>query len=171
MSSYRIIDSPVGPLLLAATDSGLVRVVFDARGFQTKLDRLAATIGPRVVEMPARLETAASQLGEYFAGSRQSSTWTSTIVCRPASGLPSTAICRGSLRTDPVVQAGRRDGRQLASRPRSRGGCAANPLPIVVPCHRVVRMTAIWAATSAGWRPSARCWSWSGSSARLTSAR
>ena len=39
---YRIIDSPVGPLLLAATDSGLVRVVFEREGFQTKLDRLAA---------------------------------------------------------------------------------------------------------------------------------
>lgn len=137
---YRIIDSPVGPLLLAATDSGLVRVVFEREGFQTKLERLAATIGPRVVEMPTRLETAASQLGEYFAGSRQEF---DLDLDQSLSAGFRLAVHRylpriGYGQTRSYKQVAEMVGNSRLVRAVG-AACAANPLPIVVPCHRVVR--------------------------------
>ena len=68
--SYRTIDSPLGSLLLAATPTGLVRVAFDREGFDTVLASLATRLGPRVLRAPARLDDAARQLDEYFAGTR-----------------------------------------------------------------------------------------------------
>ena len=61
-------DTPVGPLLLATTDAGLVRISFD--GDEAMLDDLASKVSPRVVEAPARLDDVRRQLDEYFAGPR-----------------------------------------------------------------------------------------------------
>ena len=68
--AYRTIDTPVGPLLLAATDRGLVRVAYAARGPRRGAAALADRISPRVLRAPARLDAAARQLDEYFAGRR-----------------------------------------------------------------------------------------------------
>ena len=62
-------DSPVGPLLLATTGIGLIRISFD--GDESTLDDLAAKVSPRVLEAPARLDDVRRQLDEYFAGRRQ----------------------------------------------------------------------------------------------------
>src|SRR3954467_7758576 len=68
--AYATTDSPVGPLLLAATDAGVVRVSFAREGFDDVLLTLAERISPRVLEAPARLDAARRQLEEYFAGRR-----------------------------------------------------------------------------------------------------
>ncbi|GAA3141047.1 hypothetical protein GCM10020255_017650 [Rhodococcus baikonurensis] len=69
--AYRTVDSPVGKLLLAATDVGLVRVAFAVEGHDLVLDRLAGTVSPRVLHYPRRLDTVARELDEYFAGARR----------------------------------------------------------------------------------------------------
>ncbi|MGI8418020.1 MAG: methylated-DNA--[protein]-cysteine S-methyltransferase, partial [Nakamurella sp.] len=68
--AYTTIDTPVGPLLLAATDQGLVRVAFQREGHQAVLESMAAKLSPRILRAPKRLDAAASQLDEYFAGRR-----------------------------------------------------------------------------------------------------
>src|SRR5436309_6821159 len=70
--SYRTVDSPLGPLLLAATEKGLVRVAFRREDHDSVLSGLAAGIGPRILAAPRRLDRPARQLDEYFAGKRRS---------------------------------------------------------------------------------------------------
>src|SRR5438552_177582 len=72
--SYRTIDSPLGPLLLAATGKGLVRVAFSREDHESVLSRLATDISPRILRTPRRLDKAARQLEEYFAGKRRAFT-------------------------------------------------------------------------------------------------
>lgn len=69
--AYRTIDTPVGPLLLAATERGLVRVAYEREGFPGVLEALAARLSPRVLEAPQRLDPVARELEEYFTGGRQ----------------------------------------------------------------------------------------------------
>src|SRR5690242_20419565 len=68
--AYATTDSPVGPLLLAATPAGVVRVSFAREGFDDVLTTLAARVSPRVLEAPGRLDAVRRQLEEYFAGRR-----------------------------------------------------------------------------------------------------
>src|SRR4051812_2581 len=68
--AYRTVDSPVGPLLLAATERGLVKVAFAREGHDAVLTALADRISPRVLRAPARLDPVARELDEYFAGRR-----------------------------------------------------------------------------------------------------
>ena len=68
--AYRTIDSPVGTLLLAATTVGLVRVAYDVEDHDAVLAGLAESVSPRILRAPARLDTAARQLDEYFAKRR-----------------------------------------------------------------------------------------------------
>src|ERR1700744_1545486 len=69
--AYRIIDSPVGALLLAATGQGLVRVAFAREDHDAVLQVLADKVSPRILHVPARLDLAARELEEYFAGRRR----------------------------------------------------------------------------------------------------
>src|SRR5262249_45856503 len=66
--AYRTLDTPVGALLLAATPRGLVRIAFRVEGHDAVLERLAHAISPRILRAPARLDRAARELDEYFAG-------------------------------------------------------------------------------------------------------
>ncbi len=66
--AFHTIDSPVGPLLLAATPLGLVRVAYQREGHDAVLQALASTISPRILAAPRRLDDVARQLDEYFAG-------------------------------------------------------------------------------------------------------
>src|SRR5690348_14536881 len=68
--AYRTIDTPVGPLLLAATTAGLVRVAYDIEGHDAVLAGLSARISPRLLRAPGRLDSAARQIDEYFAKRR-----------------------------------------------------------------------------------------------------
>ena len=138
--SYRTIDSPLGSLLLAATPTGLVRVAFDREGFDTVLASLATRLGPRVLRAPARLDDAARQLDEYFAGTR-------TAFDLPLDRALSTGF-RGQVHTYlPQIAYGHTasygevaNGLGNPRAVRAVGtACATNPLPVVVPCHRVLR--------------------------------
>src|SRR5262249_32944154 len=68
--AYRTLDSPVGTVLLAATPAGLVRVAYEREGLDGVLERRAARVSPRILKAPGRLDDAARQLDEYFAGHR-----------------------------------------------------------------------------------------------------
>src|SRR5699024_1544475 len=138
--AYTVIESPLGPLLLAATRAGLVRVAFEQEGFEQVLATLAARVGPRVLAAPARLEQAATQLGEYFTGRRHA--FDLPLDHSLSSGF------RGRVqRTLPTIAYGRtrsyREVAELVGSPRAvravGSACATNPLPVVVPCHRVLR--------------------------------
>lgn len=138
--AYRVIDTPVGPLLLAATRSGLVRVGYDSEGHDKVLADLAARISPRILKAPRRLDPAAREIGEYFAGQRRSFDF-------PLDFSLSRGFRRTVLRHLPDIAYGHTVSyaavAAAAGHPRAvravGTACATNPLPVVVPCHRVVR--------------------------------
>jgi methylated-DNA-[protein]-cysteine S-methyltransferase len=137
--AYTTVDSPVGPLLLAATPRGLVRVAYDIEDHDRVLDTLAQRLSPRVLRAPKRLDVAARELDEYFGGRRQAfdlpldrslSRGFRQLVQRH---LPE--IGYGQTRTYGQVA-------DLVGNPKAARAvgtaCATNPLPVVVPCHRVL---------------------------------
>jgi methylated-DNA-[protein]-cysteine S-methyltransferase len=138
--SYRTMDSPFGPLLLAATTKGLVRVAFDLEGHDVVLARLAAEVSPRILRAPRALEDAAGQLDEYFAGRRRG--FDLPIDLRLAHGFRRTVLlCLrriGYGRTESYATVAEAAGKPSAARAVG-SACSHNPLPIVLPCHRVVR--------------------------------
>jgi len=138
--AYRTLDTPVGPLLLAATGTGLVRVAYPVQGHDQVLADLAERVSPRILEAPARLDPAARELDEYFAGRRR--VFDLPLDWRLARGfrravlgyLPS--IGYGQTASYSVVAAAAGSPRAV----RAAGtACATNPLPVVVPCHRVIK--------------------------------
>lgn len=137
---YRTVDTPVGSLLVAATERGLVRVAYDREDHDAVLTALARTISPRILLAPARLDTAVRQLSEYFAGRRKG--FDLALDFRLAKGFRRTvlahlpAIAYGS--TESYAQVAAAAGSPNAVRAVGTA-CARNPLPVVVPCHRVVR--------------------------------
>ena len=138
--AYRDLDSPLGPLLLAATADGLVRVAFDREGHDDVLEELAASVSPRVLHAPARLDATARQLDEYFAGRRRS--FDVPVDLRLARGFRREvlehlrAIPYGT--TESYAAVASAAGSPNAVR-AAGSACATNPVPLVVPCHRVVR--------------------------------
>jgi methylated-DNA-[protein]-cysteine S-methyltransferase len=138
--AYRTVDSPVGALLLAATETGLVRVAYHGEDHDAVLATLAARISPRILHHPARLDIAARQLDEYFAGTRR--TFDVDLDWRLASGFRATVL-RHLAEIAYGHTASYASVAQLAGRPKAvravGTACATNPLPVVVPCHRVVR--------------------------------
>lgn len=138
--AYRIIDSAVGPLLLAATEHGLVRVAFESEGFERVLESLAARLSPRVLQAPERLETAAREITEYFAGERRH--FDLELDYALSSGFRQTVqqfLPRiGYGRTQSYKEVAEGVGNPKAVRAVGTA-CATNPLPVVVPCHRVLR--------------------------------
>jgi methylated-DNA-[protein]-cysteine S-methyltransferase len=138
--SYRTVDSPFGRLLLAATETGLVRIAFDREGHEDVLDRLAAEVSPRILRTPRRLEAAARQLDEYFA--RRRKRFDFPIDLRLARGYRRTVLLRlrgiGYGRTESYAAIAQATGNPRAVRAVG-SACSHNPLPLVVPCHRVVR--------------------------------
>ena len=138
--SYRTVDSPIGSLLLAATSDGLVRIAFDREDHDAVLARLAGDISPRILRAPRRLDDAATQLDEYFAGHRRS--FDLPIDLQLAHGFRRTVLTHlreieyGTTESYAAVAAA--SGSPAAVRAVGTA-CATNPLPVVVPCHRVVR--------------------------------
>ncbi|WP_456789258.1 methylated-DNA--[protein]-cysteine S-methyltransferase [Cellulomonas sp. P5_C5] len=138
--AYRTVDSPVGSLLLARTPSGLVRVAFGVQDHDAVLTTLAQQVSPRVLEAPGQLDDVARELDEYFAGRRT------------AFDLPLDLRLLRGFRRDVVLHlpdiayghtASYAQMAGLAGSPRAvravGTACALNPLPVVLPCHRVVR--------------------------------
>lgn len=139
--AYRVVDSPVGRLLLAGTTAGLVRLAYDRQGHEAVLAHLATLISPRVLEAPGRLDEVARQLDEYFAGRR--STFDLTLDLRLAQGFRHDvlaqlqAIAYGS--TASYASVANAAGSPGAARAVG-SACRTNPVPVVVPCHRVLRL-------------------------------
>jgi methylated-DNA-[protein]-cysteine S-methyltransferase len=138
--AYRTVDTPVGPLLLAATEDGLVRVAFAVEGHDRVLEALAARVSPRILRAPARLDAAAREIDEYFAGRRRR--FDLPLDYRLSSGFRRTVL--GHL---PAIDYGHTASYAMVASDvgspkafRAVGtACATNPLPVVVPCHRVVK--------------------------------
>ncbi|BBY41569.1 methylated-DNA--protein-cysteine methyltransferase [Mycobacterium mantenii] len=138
--AYRVVDSPVGALLLAATELGLVRVAYASEGHDTVLQSLADRISPRILLAPDRLDTAARQLDEYFGAKRQE--FSVPLDWRLSAGFRATVLRHlseiGYGHTASYAAVARLAGNPNAVRAVG-SACATNPLPVVVPCHRVVR--------------------------------
>ena len=138
--AYRIVDSPVGSLLLAATPEGLVRVAFACEDHDTVLAALADTVSPRIMASAPRTDQVARQLEEYFTGRRRR--FDVTLDLRLASGFRRTVISHlpdiayGSTATYAAVAAAA--GNPAAARAVG-SACSHNPVPLVLPCHRVLR--------------------------------
>jgi len=140
--AYARHDTPVGTLVLAATRRGLVRVSYtdDEDDFEATLAQLARSVSPRILAVPGRLDQTRRELDEYFAGAR--TRFELPLDWRLTQGfgrrvLRSTArIPFGSVSTYAHVAAEADSPRGSRAAGNALG---ANPLPIVVPCHRVLR--------------------------------
>jgi methylated-DNA-[protein]-cysteine S-methyltransferase len=138
--AYRTIDTPVGTLLLAATPKGLVRVAYPSQGHDLVLEDLARDVSPRILRAPARLDRAAREIEEYFAGRRR--VFDVPVDLQLSHGFRRTVLARlpeiayGTTASYAAIA-------RAAGHPRAvravGSACASNPLPVVVPCHRVVR--------------------------------
>jgi methylated-DNA-[protein]-cysteine S-methyltransferase len=138
--AYTTVDSPVGSLLLAATPKGLVRVAYSSEDHERVLEILALQVSPRVLRAPRRLDAAARELAEYFDGQRRAFDLPLDLSLSKGfrllvqQHLPS--IGYGQTRSYRQVA-------ELVGNPRAvravGTACATNPLPLVLPCHRVLR--------------------------------
>ncbi len=139
--AYTSVDSPLGPLVLAATPRGLVRVAYTDHSSQDEvLEELAARVSPRVLEAPARLDPVRRELDEYFAGRR---TEFDTPVDWSRLGGFTRKVLRATARigfghtgTYRSVATGAGSPRAVRAAGNALG---ANPMPVIVPCHRVLR--------------------------------
>lgn len=138
--AYRTLDTPVGTLLLAATELGLVRVAYSSEDHDVVLQTLSDRISPRILHDPTRLDDTARELEQYFTGHRHA--FDVALDWRLSTGFRGTVlhhlpeIAYGRTATYATVA-------QMSGNPRAvravGTACATNPLPVVVPCHRVVR--------------------------------
>lgn len=138
--AYDELESPFGDLLGARTDRGLVLLSYPKDSPERILERLASEVSPRILRLPRRLEPVRRQLGEYFEGGRRD--FELEIDWRLTKGF----VCEVLRRTHEIPFGRTVTYREIAARagsPRAyrAAGSAlgANPIPIVVPCHRVLR--------------------------------
>jgi methylated-DNA-[protein]-cysteine S-methyltransferase len=138
--AYRTVDTPIGVLLLAGTEVGLLRVAFAVEGHDAVLATLAETVSPRILRAPGRLDATARQLDEYFTHRRTD--FDVAVDLRLAQGFRRTVIehlrdigygLRESYADVAAAVGSPRAVRAVGT------ACARNPLPVVIPCHRVVR--------------------------------
>ena len=138
--AYANVDSPFGPLLLAATPRGLVRINLPAYDPEETLEELATKVSPRVLEAPAKLDEARRELDLYFEGKLTEFDlpidWQLTGGFRGKVQHAINRIPYGQTRT--YTEMARSAGNERAVRAAGTA-CGSNPIPIVVPCHRVLR--------------------------------
>lgn len=138
--AYATADSPFGTLLLAKTPRGLVRLGLPGEDVEAMLADLAGRISPRVLQDPARLDEERRELDDYFAGRRHAFElpidWqlSGGFLLRARQGIA--AIPYGETRT--YTDLARAAGNERAVR-AAGSACSRNPIPLVVPCHRVLR--------------------------------
>jgi methylated-DNA-[protein]-cysteine S-methyltransferase len=138
--AYATLDSPLGPLLVATTPRGLVRLAYiDYATEDTVLEHLATHVSPRILAAPRRLDEPRRELEEYFAGARRGFDlpvdWQLTRgfarrVLQATAKIPFGA-------TATYKQVASEAGNALASR-AAGNALGSNPIPIVVPCHRIL---------------------------------
>lgn len=138
--AHTTIDSPIGPLFLAATERGLVKIAFDTEDEDDVLATLAGRLSPRILRSSQRLDPVAEQLDDYFAGRL-------TTFDLPLDLTLSSGFRRQVLdhlievrfgHTVSYTDLAKAAGNEKASRAVG-SACATNPIPIIVPCHRVLR--------------------------------
>jgi methylated-DNA-[protein]-cysteine S-methyltransferase len=132
-AAYDLIETPLGTLLVAATERGICRV-----SYESDIDAVATAVGARVLRVPSRLDDARAQLGEYFDGERAAFDLQLDLRAAPFQE----AVLRELARVPSGVVAtygelARRIGRPRAARAVG-GALNRNPIPILLPCHRVV---------------------------------
>ncbi|MEA2191827.1 MAG: methylated-DNA-[protein]-cysteine S-methyltransferase, partial [Solirubrobacteraceae bacterium] len=140
--AYARIDGPAGRLVAAATPRGLVRIAYELEngGLDAVLDAVAARLSPRIVEAPGRLDGVRRELDEYFDGRRRN------FDLELDWGLVGSAFARRVLQAAIAIPYGATSTyREVAGAAGSPNGyraagnaLGANPIPIVVPCHRVL---------------------------------
>jgi methylated-DNA-[protein]-cysteine S-methyltransferase len=138
--AYRVVESPVGDLLVVTSPSGLVRVAFDLEDHDLVLTHLAEAVSPRILRSATRTDEVARELDEYFEGARRR--FDVAVDLRLASGFRAEVLTHLlDVPYGTVVSYG--ELARTTSSPRAARAvgtaCATNPVPIVVPCHRVVR--------------------------------
>ena len=138
--AYGSVDSPVGKLLVATTGKGLVRISFHSEAEDLVLEELARRISPRILKSPRKVAPVARELDQYFAGRRKTFDvpldWSlvgpyARRVLRATARIPF-----GKVST--YREVARKAGNPAASR-AAGNALGSNPIPIVVPCHRVLR--------------------------------
>jgi methylated-DNA-[protein]-cysteine S-methyltransferase len=138
--AYMTVDSPLGPLLLAATEVGVVRLAYESEDHDQVLQALAVKVSPRVLYAPGRLDEAARQLEGYFTGRRHA--FDVPLDLRLSAGFRRQVLDHlrtiGYGRTESYAGVARAIGRDRAVRAVG-SACATNPIPLLVPCHRVLR--------------------------------
>jgi methylated-DNA-[protein]-cysteine S-methyltransferase len=136
--AYAMVDSPFGPLTAATTPRGLVRLAYP--GEEGVLEELSTRISPRILEVPAKLDRIRQQLDEYFDGRlrrfRFDLDWALVGPFGRKILTVTAKIPYGTVSSYGDVAA--RTGNPRASR-AAGNALGSNPMPIVVPCHRVVR--------------------------------
>jgi methylated-DNA-[protein]-cysteine S-methyltransferase len=138
--AYGTADSPFGTLLLARTPRGLVRVALPSEDVDATLFDLAERISPRILEAPADFDKERRELEDYFEGRRHEFEvpidWQLShgFMLRAREGIA--AIPYGETRTYSDLARGAGNERAVRA---AGSACSRNPIPLVVPCHRVVR--------------------------------
>jgi methylated-DNA-[protein]-cysteine S-methyltransferase len=139
--AYRTVDSPVGALLVAATPVGLVRVAFSSEGHDAVMQELSDRISSRLLHAPERLDVIARQLDEYFSGRRRS--FDVALDWQLSKGFRRVVLNHLVLDIEYGTTASYATLARLSGSPKAVRAvgttCATNPIPVVVPCHRVVR--------------------------------
>jgi len=138
--AYTTVDSPLGDLLIAATPKGIVRLGFPTEDPDSVLEQLAQRISPRVLEAPGKLDEARRELDEYFEQKRThfdvKLDWVLTgrgfrhDVLKHTARIP---YGRTSTYRDMATKAGNRNAYRAAG-----NALGSNPIPLIVPCHRVL---------------------------------
>jgi len=144
--AYASVDSPFGKLLVARTDRGVVRLKLPGgRDSQITddeaLEALATYVSPRVLEAPSRLDEERRELEEYFEGKRDRFDvpvdWSLTSAGFRSRALHAVArIPYGKTKT--YAEIAKAAGNDRAFRAAGTA-CGRNPIPLIVPCHRVVQ--------------------------------
>jgi methylated-DNA-[protein]-cysteine S-methyltransferase len=137
--AYAEVDSPVGPLIAAATKRGLVKLSFSGIPLDEVLDDLAERISPRVLEAPAKLDPVRRELDEYFEGKRTE--FDVPLDWRLSHGFRRSVLRRiaripyGQVTTYKALATSAGSPRAFRA---AGSACGSNPLPLIVPCHRVL---------------------------------
>lgn len=137
--AYGVVDSPLGPLTVIVTPRGLVRLSYGDEALASQLEELAERVSPRILEAPERTDTARRQLDEYFEGDRHR--FELPIDWRLVRGFAG-EVLRATARIPFGRVSSYREIATDAGSPnayRAAGNAlGSNPIPIVVPCHRVL---------------------------------
>ena len=138
--AYATLDSPVGTLLLASTEHGLIRIAYLDHGDEDAiLADLAARVSPRVLAAPRKLDDTRRELDQYFAGARNS--FDVNIDWQLTRGF-GRRVLKATVRIPYGATASYKEVATEAGSPRGSraagNALGANPIPIIVPCHRVL---------------------------------